>query len=372
MLRHSFIGIFSTVCCLFVTGCASLPVSHPLPAGITSEPIISAVSPPFMVDAAGERLAYVRDGLWIGSVTTKAELRLSEISPVALAWSPDGTRLAAAFPAKDANLIRLFTPDGTKLGETELKGAVGDLTWRSAKELLIAHVVKSDYVFGSDYQQMLTSWDGSGQPTSVKVHNATLRLGTTKKLGTTYAQAFTLTVSPFGDEILFTRQHDPPEFKTYRRVMLRHLDSGREREITNIAQNSSTPLFIGSDDQLLVADGITINRVNPWQDASNVMLPVTGRALAASPGGTNLLIDGQLVHGDQIITRFPATVTGRFAVQGSQLFILHNGTIYQIKGLAADPVTIPSGDALKKLLTLRDWRMQGLITPADFEKTKPN
>jgi hypothetical protein len=371
MQRRSFISI-SVTCCLFLAGCAGLPVSRPLPVGMSSEPIISAVGPPFTVDAAGERLAYVRDGLWIGTVTTKTEQQFSETPPIALAWSPDGTRLAAAFPAKENSLIRLFAPDGTKLGETELKGAVGDLAWPSAKELLIASVVKSDYGFGSDYQQMLTSWDGSSQPVGVRVHNATLRPGTTKKLGAAYAQAFTLAVSPMGDEIVFTRQHDPPEFKTYRRVMLRHLDSGREREIMNIAQDSSTPLFIGSDDQLLVADGITIKRVTPWQNASTVILPVTGRALATSPGGKYLLVDGQLLQGDQIITRFPETVIGRFTAMGSQLFVLHNGTIYQIKGLTADPAIIPSGDALIKLRTLRDWRMQGLITPADFEKTKPN
>lgn len=357
---------------LLCSGCAGLPVSRPLPAGITSEPLMSAVSPPFTVDAAGERLAYVRGGLWIGAVATKAEQQLSETAPVALAWSPDGSRLAAAFPAKETSLIRLFAPDGTKLGETELKGAVGDLAWRSSKELLVAHVMKSDYIFGSDYQQMLTSWDGSGQPISVRVHNATLRPGTTKKLGAAYARAFTLAVSPFGDEIAFTRQHDPPEFKTYLRVMIRHLDSGREREVTNIAQDSSRPLFIGSDDQLLVADGSTISRFTPWEGKSSASLPITGRALAASPGGKHLLIDGQLVQGDQIITHFPATVTGRFAAQGARLFVLHNGTIYQIKGLDADPVTIPSGDALKKLLSLRDWRIQELITPQDFEKTKPN
>ncbi len=370
MLHRSFIGIISTACCLFVAGCAGLPVSRPLPAGVTSEPIISAVSPPFAVDATGERLAYVRDGLWISLVATKTEQRFSETPPVALAWSPDGTRLAAAFATKETSLIRLFAPDGTKLAETELKGGVGDLAWRSTKELLIALVVKSDYVFGSDYQQMLTSWDGSSQPVGVWVHNATLRPGTNKKLGAAYAQAFTLAVSPLGDGIAFTRQHDPPEFKTYRRVMIRHLDSGREREVMNIAQDSSSPLFIGSDDQLLVADGTTINRFNPWEGKSSASLPITGRELAASPGGKHLLIDGQLVQDDQIITHFPATVTGRFAAQGAKLYILHNGTIYQIKGLAADPVTIPSGDALKKLLTLRDWRMQGLITPADFQKTK--
>ena len=149
MLRNLLYGpIF--VLFMFAAGCTGLPVSRTLPAGITSEPVVTAAVEPFAPDPTGQNLAFSRKGLNIITLDTKKEIQVTTEKPTALAWSPDGSRLAAAFiSGSETSMVKLYGTDGTKLGNTEVVGTIGNLAWRSADELLIAEVLLTNYKFGS-------------------------------------------------------------------------------------------------------------------------------------------------------------------------------------------------------------------------------
>jgi hypothetical protein len=356
--------------CLCCAGCAGLPTARPLPATVATEPVTTTTAPLFAVAPTGQRLAVIRDGLRLVAPKGANDTLLTDTVPVALAWSPDSQRLAAAFTAGGKSTVRIYGSDGGKQGETAIAGNIGAIVWRSPQELLIASSVVTTYTFGTDFQQTLYRWNGTAAPSGVLVHNATLRPSTVRQLGPDIARAFTLALSPLGDAIAFTRLHDPPEFTPYLRIMLRHLDTGTEREVTNIDLNSAPPVFVGLDDELLVNDNRRhLSRHTPWRKELPTPLSVTGSSLAASPGGKLLLVDGQLLIDREPIASFPATVTGIFANQGAELFVLHRGTIHRLTGLPADGVAQPTGERLTKLLSLRALRSQGLISPDDLRTT---
>ena len=355
---------------VLVTGCAGLPVTGQLPEGVRVEQVASsAVGAPFAPSPDGSRLAFGRAGLQLLDLASRSQQALDSETPAALAWSADGTTLAAAFHRERESRVQLYTVAGTKGATVRVAGRVAELRWLPTSELLVATDERTTYSFGINFNQALLRWNGTEPPTAVRLHDATVQPGVQKLLGNQLDHFFTLSLSPQGDEVAYTRLQSPPEFATYLRVILRSLDSGTEREVANVSLLSGGALFDQDGERLLVGDGTAATVwYDPWSSTQLATLPPPGRSLALA--GDTLLIDGRLYRGTTEIAAFPSDSVGLFAARGTLLFLRQGTSIYRIAGLPA--VTTPQLDPARqeKLRELRSWRAKGLISAADYQSAK--
>lgn len=352
-----------------VAGCATLPTTTHLPPGITMQQVAETSATPFAADPSGTFLTYASADVRIKNCATQSEQTVLPDTQglAAVAWSRDGKLCAVAVATPGGSRLYLFESSGKLRAATDMNELVTSLAWRSASSLLIAAVSLKHYSFGTDFQQFIFTWDGTGTPSGVRVHNATLRPGSFNALQGKLPSLFTLTSAPLGDAVLFTRVQDPPEFNTYRRIMLRYLETGTELTIANVAVDSASPRFTGTDDTLIYGDGSGTTYVrDPWQSSTHAALPYPGYTIAVSPGGRHTLIDGRLATDRTAITSLPERSQGMFAAGGSRLFVQYDSRIFMLDGLTPDAPPTPESDQLNKLLALRRLRSQGLITPADF------
>lgn len=348
--------------------CATLPVYSTPPPGITVEPCtrISAGAP-FAPDPHGSRLALAHDGLVLLDVPTGRITQLSEDAPLALAWAPDGQRLAAVLGGAEGSRVRIYDAAGTVLGTGVVPGTASALVWHGNEELLVASLELKGYSFGANYKQLLSRWDGRTPPVTTVLYDSTLRAKTVKALSPILPRFFSVALSPFGDAVVYARLQDPPAFSPRLRFVVRNLATGGEHEAASATVNSGGAIFAGRDDVLWYGDGTgETAQLDPWREQRLSMLPQPGASLAASPGGTTLFVDGRLYRNGQPFLTFPPDATGAFTADGTRLFVRQDDRIYLVGGLPPDPPPAVPAERRERFMTLRQWRSDGLITPAEF------
>jgi hypothetical protein len=99
---------------------------------------------------------------------------------------------------------------------------------------------------------------------------------------------------------------------------------------------------------------------------------VAGRSLTRSPGGTALLADGRLFLRGEERASFPPTVAGCFGNHGTILVLRHEGRLYRVAGLPAETDAASSPADRDRLLALRRWRSEGLISAGEYRAQKGN
>ena len=355
-----------------LVSCTSLPVSGNIPPGILIEQISSIpANSPFAPDPTGKQVALIHDGLALLNVSSGTSKLLSSDTSRAMAWSPDGRRLAAAFLSERDSQVRIYSTAGNLLGTNVITGRVNALTWRGENELLIAAMEVNSFSFGANFVQVLYRWEIGNAPVRIELQNSTLRKKMSQDLGSDFYRLFTFALSPYGDAIIYARLHDPPAFYPNLRYVLRNLSSGSEREIATVSPYAGGAIFAGDDDRMLFGDGETKTMLlDPWHDRNLAVFPYAGHYVSASGGGTTLLIDGHLLRSGQQLFSFPSDAIGSFNADGSLLFVRQGDRLLLVSGLPPDPSpTVPVNNR-DLFLNLRQWRSDGLITTADFSKAR--
>jgi hypothetical protein len=353
-----------------LVSCAGLPVTGDMPHGTTLTPLARVPDGAlFVPDPEGRRVALSDDGLALLETATGHRVILSPDDPQAMTWSPDGRHVAAAFRNVRGSEVRIYDTSGTITGTVGIDGNVSALAWRGAHEVLVAAMEVKVFSFGSNFVQALYRWDNGKPPVRMELQNSTLRPKTGLE-GQELSRLFTLSLSPFGDAIVYTRLHDPPVYSPNIHYVLRNLATGSEKNVATASLNSGGVKFAGGDDRMLYGDGEseTVLR-DPWRERNLSAFPGPGHSLAASGGGTTLLIDGRLFRDGKLLLAFPADTSGSFNSDGSLLFLRRGRELFLMTGLPSDPPPKLPADIRDRYLTLRQWRSDGLIDPADFTKT---
>jgi len=356
---------------LLLTACTVLtrqPPLPPLPAPLTLE-VVTAIDRdgPFTVDPSATRLALARSGLVVHDLNSGDAQRLDRDEPLALAWSPDGTRLAAAFADGAGSRLQLFNDRaGLVPGpDIRLPGRIASLQWRDAATLTLVAMAITDYRFGSNARITLSSWRPPQDLKTIDSHDITLKPHTRAALGADPQRVCRHRLSPAGDEALHTRLHDPPAVDGYRVLVLRQLDSGAGRDLAHLPIAGGEAL-IGPNETIVYGDGDLTRQIDPWTGDELRRWPVAGEHLAQSADGRYLFADGRLYDGDAEVARLPAatdealfTATGMLLRRGEQLLAL--------RGLEpASAETRPRPE----LERLRAWRSRGLINHDDYLRLK--
>jgi hypothetical protein len=349
-------------------GCARLPVRGELPAGMAVIPLATvAPASPFACAPTGGAVAFVDNGLRLAADGEGEGRVVAADEPYLLAWSPDGARLATASGSDEATVLRLFSASGVLLGESRLTGRVADLGWSSPTELLALALRLETFSFGGNVRELLYRWNGTDEAKATTIADSSLMRATLLRWGGLLPGMLHLSVSPWGEAIVYTRFHDPPAFSPYLKVILRHLESGAEREMAQVSLNSGGAQFMADGTEVVYGDGSAASVVtDPWGEERKASFPVAGRAIATSPGGVSLLIDGRLYRDGREVAVFPTVSGGCFAHGGQELIVRSGSRLFRVTGLPRDEATPVPPEERRRLEALRRWRIEGLITVEEY------
>jgi len=372
LLPKLLVALLAALLFFGLAGCAGLKTLGPLPEDLQVRklPLPYEEGAPVAWHPGGGKLAVGAGRLLIFDPATGAVLTVAEEIPAALAWSGDGRHLAASFIREEESFLRIFAEDGRELGELRVAGRIHRLVWGPGPEILAAVVQREDYAIGAKLDYALLRWAGRGEAQSSPLHSTMVRRSTAGYFGDRLYRTFHLALAPLGDEILYTRLHEPPANRPHLRVMLRHLESGREQEIGRAELDSGAPLFLADSDGLLYGDGSLHTYWLHGPHRTITTFPVPGYFLAATPTGRSLFIDGRLFKQGEEIAVFPEATAGYFSPLGNSLLICANKGLYLLSGLDEDHPPELADAAKQKLLQLRQWRAEGLISAADYEEAR--
>ena len=353
-----------------LTGCAATLQSSALPQGVAVRTLAKVdAGGAFAVNRSGVVAAVSQGNLQIIPPTGGPGRSIAPAPATDLEFAPDGTRLAAVFATPDKSLLQLFDLEGKILAETMVTGRITSIAWRSEHELLATALQMKKYSFGTELISLLYRWDTVAAPVATTLNDMTVKPRTAKLPEATLNQSVKMALSPYGDEIAYSSLKEPPLFKTYLSVALRHLDSGASRVVAEVDLGSGGPLYTPDGETLLIGDSQALTRrlslpegkeINAW--------PVAGDHIACSPSGSYMLLHGHLYQGGQEVAWFPRESTGVFLPDGSGLAISCEGTLFLVAGLN-DPKPPPPAD-LGRILELRRLRSLGLITDKEFKARK--
>lgn len=356
---------------LWLHGCARLPVSGSLPPGMAAgESLRVAAGSPFAWRPDGEAVAVAGDGLRLWRPATGELKSLSPETSTALAWSPDGTRLAVAHAKGDDTHLTVIDGSGRRLREAALEGRVESLFWSADHGLQAVATTLKPYTFGAGFTLALYRWQEPAAPVRTVLHETTLKPLTLRRWGGILHRTPGPALSPWGDELLFARLHDPPAFSPYLKIILRHLETGAEREVAQVPITAGGAVFAAGGDAVICGDGGVTRILDPWSGRGGETLPTPGQNLVVSPGGGHLFADGRLYRDGAALAVFPAETVARFSPQGGKLLLRHEQRLFLLSGLAESvPAPLPEADR-RQLLLLRKWRASGLVSPQDYLEQK--
>jgi hypothetical protein len=326
---------------------------------------------PVVWDPTGNRIAFSHGEVRVLAANSGTDTTLAGGTATALAWSPDGTKLAGAFPEGTESVVKIFDRTGTAQEGFRAPGRIGRMLWKQDGELLATAVELRAFSFGGGVTQRLYRWNGTDTPTVTTLGDTTVKRTTLQHWRAELPRTASLALSPLQDEISFTRLIDPPMYEPYLRIVLRNLTTGAERESASVPFPSAGAVFTPDGEQLLTADGSDHGRrFDPWGDDPAPTLPGAPQEITLSPGGSTMFKGGRLTRGDTLLATFPAESRGYFSPTGDRLLIAQGGALYLLSGLPADhPRPLPA-ETRDRLVFLHKLRSERLITIQDYRSQK--
>jgi predicted small lipoprotein YifL len=354
-----------------LAGCGTLMQGRaPLPEGYTVKDVAKAdAGAPFALSRNGSIAAISKNTL--GVIAPDGLIRkIADGTASLLSFSPGGGKLAAAVPAENQDLVRLFDSKGNVVGETTIPGKVTGIGWRSDAQVLLTVVQIKKFSFGSLLTGYLYQWDGASPPVATKLSDVTVRPALAKLPEADLLRNYQLAISPFGDEIAYTAIKDPPLFPSYQRVAIRHLESGVDRDVAVNAIGSGAPLYFPDGETLLLPNEHRLTRRLTIPEAKETdAWPSPGSYPALSPSGSFVYLDGRLYQDGRTITSFPAEARASFLPDGSGLVLSYQGKLYLVSGLNDRAAASLPADQ-ERILTLRKLRSLGQITDKEYKTQK--
>jgi len=359
-------GLLLPVLLVVLAGCAGrLPVVE-LPPELHLQPAGKIVPDgPFAWHPDGFRYAVADGGLTVRQLDG-GRLVVDHEAPMAVAWSPTGYYLAAAFPRSQATTVRIYGSDGAPLADWMVEGSVRDLAWASDDELLLAAVAVKSFSFGANYTVTLYQWHQNEEMKESLLADTSPLKQNLEAMGAAVFDTVHLQISPYHDEILFTRLLTPPNVDLHYQLVVRHLGSGSEKAIAKIPYGSAGGRYLGQEDKIFFSDAQYQSILRSiWGTEAYETYPA-GLKLEVSPGGRYMLIDNLLLRGRDQLLRFDRVERAAFSPDGARLLFSSGRSLYLLSNL--EDAAVVRTPASPRLMELRRWRSDGLLTPQDFVK----
>lgn len=332
-------------------------VSGPPPQSMTDNPLVrvAAVGEAnlFAADPDGRKVAIVKSALSLFDLESDARLKLSSEKPVAVAWSPDGLELAAAYAGPDyATRLLIYSKDGMFVRETLLPVSLSQMVWSARGDLLVTGFKLKVYSFGGNLRQSLFRVDGDDIE-EILLSDSTLRPSLVTRVANHLSVLQPVAFSPSGDELTFLFLHDPPEFPPYLQIAYRNWQSAEERTYQRMPLQDVFFAWSLSGDSVDVIASEGSGTLRLWQPISV--------SSADSFENPYRFIDGRLYKREELLADWG---------EGAQFQLLDDGRF-----LLAVKNSLYLGDGLQKSTrpvynekewNLRRWRYEGLINQKEY------
>ena len=301
----------------------------------------------FAASPDGRQLAFGRQGLQLLDRAAGTTRRLADAAPVALSWRRDGTQLAAGFAEADGEgRLAVFDRSGALLSEQPLPGRPVNVSWSSRHDLLAVTYRLQIYSFGANLSQWLVRVDSQG-PATVPLGDVTLKPTTARQLASALPILLQAAFSPDGDELVYLRLHDPPEFPAYLRLLYRNWQTTGERKLLDLPLQPHDIDWEPSGEAIVLQPLTPVaQRIELWPRAGEA--PAT--QAAPLPGA----------DAGQAGVRIQRLDDGRY-------LLATEGRLYAGTGL---PERTPARHD-DRVWQLRKWRFEGLITAEEFREARP-
>ncbi|MDT8441510.1 MAG: hypothetical protein RQ723_07600 [Desulfuromonadales bacterium] len=363
----------SFLCALCVAGLLVAAGCTPAipPAAIDTEPLrpltrLSA-DQPFAANDQGSSLAFADHGLHLMPLPDGAAALLDRRRPLALAWSPDGERLAAVFDKEPATLqLVLYTRDGEPVDSRQLPLRLSTLRWSRRGDLLLAGYTLTTYRFGSNLTQTLHLLTVDGGNETRTLADTTLKPSTARRYAEHLDTLLQVEFSVAGDELVFTRLHDPPEFPPYLQLGLRNWQVERHRVLAQLPVMPTRLRFVPSREQVRVmAASGDIALIPLWQDEQGgaPRFSADSAPAAVSPTGRYRLQEGALFDEERLLVQWPSASRIQF-LSGGRFLLADGHRLYLGDGLQGEALPVYR----EHDWTLRRWLHEGLIAPVDYRR----
>lgn len=323
---------------LVLAGCLAVKA----PRSLNDQPLVRLatldIDGVFASDHSGQRIALGKNGLLVVSADGQEFFRVNEDSPLALSWSPDNNSLAAAFSLGDEiTRVVVYTADGTPRFEKKLPVTLDRLIWSRRGDLLVVGHALKIFTFGGNLRQVLYRFDEATLSETL-LSDTTIKPTSVKRFKEHLPLLLANSFSSSGDEIVYFRLHDPPEFPAFLQMVHRNWQIGGERLLLRFPVDQFGLEWVADDTAVTVLGrGGAALTVPVWQGAAE-------KLSEAQPGAS-----------------IPRTARLQVLQDGSYL-LAEGRNLYRGAGLP--PAGSRPDDAAS--WQLRRWRFEGLITPQEY------
>jgi hypothetical protein len=350
-------------------GCASSPLIGPQTPGITLTKIGDMTrGGAFSLSPDGTRAAFDSEGLNVLTLGRGSPTKVRDEAPLTLAWSPDGQRLAAVFGEATASAIVVFDEQGTQEAATiSLETAVTEIAWRSDDELIAMSLELETLTFGANARGRVIRWIVGQQPTQEEAFDNTLTPRTSAMSHELLCSLLGFALSPLGDELVYTRLHDPPNAVLSLKIVLRHLETGAERVLQEVALTSAGARLSADGEHGVFADGRgTVALRNLWTDAPKQTWSLPGQRLGLATSRDVAVIDGHVFVDGAELLQLEAASRASLSHDATTVLVANSGELFVLRGIEAQPVEVVPADSRDRLIALRKLRSEELITLDEY------
>lgn len=363
---------FISVIFLVLPACSHIPLHEHHDSSLAVHQI-SSIDPSFTLSPHpdGARIALADDGLFVHSPGSEARTVFDTSSPSALAWSPDGNYLAAAFENSGNSVIKVYSHRGKKVSEKTVPGNMPVIFWTSDDEILALSAILLEHRFGTSLQQMLHKLTLKGEPVTTVLHNSTivpltLKLYDSRQL----INQIKPQLSSLRDELLYVRLFNPPVSPPYFKLYVRNLASGAEQELTKLGINAGSALITYDGEEAIWSDGTgDFWRQTIWGQNEPRKMSFSGSRLLLSKNSTTMIRDGKIYNGNVKLGEFQPNCNLLFMEDG-RLLIGWENRLFIMEGLPRPPATKTlTKSQIEKLIAVRAWRSSGSITATEYDNS---
>lgn len=373
-MKTVFLRCLLLIVSLFFAACAQAPRALPLSssAPLLAQPLFAAPQDPFDValNNSGSYLALAGKNLELYDLQSGAHQTLLAQRVDALCWSYDGNFLAVAVQKANQSVLTIYTAVGRLQTEHSVPGRVSRLQWLKEQPLVASLLEHKTYKFGTHLKASLAQVDRQGSMEILPLYETTINPATAARLGENLFRLFATDLSALGDEVLYARIFAPPAFAAQRRILIRNLASGAERQLAEISLEKGGARLLADGETALVFNGSNqVEQLELWQEAQKASFAATDFSYNAASDW--LILDDHLQSRDkQFLLNLPPLAQHWFSANGQHGALNSDGYLYLLANLGVREKPELPRQLREPWQTLRKLRSSGLIDEKDYHMAK--